>query len=98
MLVVYHLVEPFGPPGVGFDDLGAHVVGHGVHEVDGGAAPAHDKHVLHVGVVLLSGQVADVVDVFGCRHEVDDVAVVQAVAAVGDYGLVVALHGYDVVG
>ena len=92
-----HFVEAFGTACVQFDDLGMHIVGHCVDQMNGSAAASHDKDIGHVGVFFLSGDVADIVDVFWRGHEIDDVEFLETVGTVGNEGFSVALDGHDMV-
>ena len=97
MAVLDQFVQSFGSFGIRLYDLGVHIVGHGVDQVYCRTTPSHHKDVRHVGIVFLTGQVANVIDILRCGHEVNNVEFVQTVATVGYHRVAASLNGHDVI-
>ena len=78
-------------------ELTLHVFWHFLHRSHGSATATHDHHVLHIYIMFLSHNLADVRDIVASGHEVGEVVELQLVVTTRDDGLAATLDGYYMV-
>ena len=79
-------------------NLALHVFRHLLHGSHGCAAATHNHHVLHIYIMFLAHNLADVGNVVAGGHEVGEVVEFQLVVTARDDGIAASLDGYHMVG
>ena len=97
MIVVEDIVEIFAAILILLDNLALHVFRHLLHGSYGSASATHHHHVLHIYIMLLSHNLADVGNVVAGGHEVGEVVELQLIVTTRDDGFAASLDGYHVV-
>ena len=95
---IHQLDEFLAAMGIGLKYLGTHPAGQHVGNPYGSFATAHDKDILHIGIMALAHDVFQVGHKLPGGHEIGIVTVEEHVIARGDDGRRAALDGDDVVG
>ena len=92
------LVQALAAVGVNLDDLGVHIVGHRESGSHGRLATTHDDDVVHILIVLLAHNLADIGDILAGGHEIGQVVELQLVQTARDNRVAASLDGHHMIG
>ena len=79
------------------DDFHVHVIRNRQGCTYSSLSATHDNHILHIGVMLLSHNLADIRDILLRGHEINQVIGTQFIHTTWDDGIVFTLDGYNVI-
>ena len=97
LVLIENIVEIFAALLAHLDNLAFHIFRHLLHGSYGCASATHNHHVLHIHIVLLAYNLADIWDVVAGGHEVGEVVEFQLVVTARDDGITASLDGYHVI-
>ena len=97
-LTLEQFVQLLTAVGILLDDLQMHVVGDGKCRADSSLTTAHDDHVLHILIMLLSHNLSDIGDILLGGHEVGQVVDVQLVHTARYQRVASSFDRYDMIG